>query len=703
MMAPCSVKVLTLITWLVGLLLTSIGAGAEVVRIADPNLEGAIREALRQPTGDLTEEDLARLDVLIAPNRGITTLEGWTTAPNLTFLDLSFNALSSVTLTSGFSSLETLAFRGNGLIAFAVMDVLPSLTQLELSENLLTDVAFLRQMPRLSYLDLDYNDLAAFASGADLRELTWLNLAFNRIQDLSFLAHLPRLEALFLDDNGLERIELAAPMPSVTWLEVSVNRLADLSFLRQFPSLQRLELASNLARHYTFPNGLFHLRYINLGENRLTNVVFSPDMTNLLTLYLDDNRLAILPDLPVLSSLQALDLDLNNLARVPLPYTLTNLTWLQVGYNPLQTLILPETLAAHSLSSLVSHLTNSGVAVLTYPIPPRLMKPARTANGRLQFTLHGSPGVYDVLRSTDLSFWSLERTLTNETNQAEYSTNALVRLAEPTSSSGYVEDLSCEGMRMSPEHAAMRRMNPSSDPWRASHHDLVATSQSRLGLGRAFTLIELLVVIAILAILAALLLPALSSAKERGRRARCLNNVRQFILGVHLYAGDNDEEVPTGKSENPNLEDAHVPVNSTETRSNLIVYAGSARVLECPGLGQPFGQPGGWYYPDYGNIIGYCYLGGHKDTPWPKFREFSGWRSPQKITDDSSLVLVADLNAWSPGYGKTLAPHGATGPVLRDGDFSNPGPRARRARPSAPAAVMSGTWMARSGGFRSNK
>jgi len=57
---------------------------------------------------------------------------------------------------------------------------------------------------------------------------------------------------------------------------------------------------------------------------------------------------------------------------------------------------------------------------------------------------------------------------------------------------------------------------------------------------QAFTLIELLVVIAVIAVLAALLLPALGNAKERGRRAACLSNLRQVALAARLYMDDYD-------------------------------------------------------------------------------------------------------------------------------------------------------------------
>ncbi|MGA2244684.1 MAG: DUF1559 domain-containing protein [Verrucomicrobiota bacterium] len=60
----------------------------------------------------------------------------------------------------------------------------------------------------------------------------------------------------------------------------------------------------------------------------------------------------------------------------------------------------------------------------------------------------------------------------------------------------------------------------------------------------AFTLLELLAVIAIIAILAAILLPALSSAREHSRGVYCLNNTRQLTLAWQLYADDHDSLLP---------------------------------------------------------------------------------------------------------------------------------------------------------------
>jgi prepilin-type N-terminal cleavage/methylation domain-containing protein/prepilin-type processing-associated H-X9-DG protein len=105
---------------------------------------------------------------------------------------------------------------------------------------------------------------------------------------------------------------------------------------------------------------------------------------------------------------------------------------------------------------------------------------------------------------------------------------------------------------------------------------------------RAFTLIELLVVIAIIAILAALLLPALSRAKEAGRRAKCISNQRQLQIAWQMFVEDNEERLPLcHRVAGTELTwcEGNVQVDTTITgltNGTLYPYVNSLGVYVCP-------------------------------------------------------------------------------------------------------------------------
>jgi len=191
----------------------------------------------------------------------------------------------------------------------------------------------------------------------------------------------------------------------------------------------------------------------------------------------------------------------------------------------------------------------------------------------------------------------------------------------------------------------------------------------------SFTLIEILVVAAIIAVLTAMLLPALSEARESAQRVKCLSNQKQMAVAMVAYAGEYNDHFPPGSDGMNASYTFQVATRGEWDCLGHLIETGfitDPELLYCPSQREKwFTYPYGWEETSYGTYYRFCgylyrFFGEYKSeyqyiTPaeiqWLQTVQYGALEYPIAVSSD---IFIPDYGGWGFDSWPHLNPYGVS-------------------------------------------
>lgn len=244
----------------------------------DPSLEAQVRYTLKIPVGDLTSQDLLKLDSLASYcmiTKPIYSLKGLENCTNLRFLHETIQNIADISLLSNLVQLEVLELSQNRVIKdITPLKNLTNLKNLDLQANMVEDISVLENLKHLTYLNLIDNSIKSLAPIGKLTDLDELWLSLSVDNNLSFIKSLRNLQLLWM------------PICNVT----------DISPLKDLSNLRKINLDGNKIIDITPIAGMKQIEWLYLGNNQITDIAALENLENLVRLRISTNKITdILP------------------------------------------------------------------------------------------------------------------------------------------------------------------------------------------------------------------------------------------------------------------------------------------------------------------------------------------------------------------------------------------------------------------------